>query len=85
MFDNHDADLDLFYNPCRNKMGHLIYSGVGVYLGNPTRLAPIPKPAPPLAELAMDGMKTSRTLKVAAAVRPMMTTSSMFRRCLGME
>jgi hypothetical protein len=26
-----------------------------IYIGNPTKLAPIPKPAPVLAETAMDG------------------------------
>lgn len=48
------------------------------YLGNPTRLAPTPKPAPCLAEMPIEGANRSRRLKVAAATNPISTTSSMF-------
>jgi hypothetical protein len=49
-----------------------------LYMGNLTRLAPIPNPAPPLALPDIDGTKTSSTLNVAAAVKAIMTTSSTF-------
>ena len=44
--------------------------------GKPTRLAPIPKPAPDRAETAIDGTYVSRIEKVAAAVRAIRATSS---------
>ena len=53
-------------------------------LGNPTKFAPIPNPAPPRADAAILGMKTSKTENVAAAIKAMMTTSSMFNCFLGM-
>mgnify|MGYP007082951631 CR=1 FL=1 len=53
-------------------------------LGNPTRFAPIPNPAPPRADEAMVGTKTSNTEKVAAAVSAMTTISSIFNCFLGM-
>ena len=47
-----------------------------IILGNPTRLAPIPKPAPDLADEPIDGIYVSRILNVAAAVSAMRVTSS---------
>ena len=61
---------------------YLLYH-IYIILGNPTRLAPIPKPAPPLALEAIDGTNTSRMENVAAAIRPMMTISSIFKAFLG--
>ena len=52
-------------------------------LGNPTRLAPIPNPAPPRALDAMDGTNTSSTENVAAAIRAIITISSGFNAFLG--
>jgi len=59
--------------------------GLGPYmgLGKPTRFAPIPNPAPPLALCPIDGTNTSNTLKVAAAVNAIITTSSTFNVFLG--
>ena len=51
-------------------------------LGKPTRLAPIPKPAPDLAETASDGTYVSRIENVAAAVRAISKTSSIWRDIL---
>ena len=56
-----------------------------VHLGNPTRLAPIPKPAPDRAETARLGTYTSKIANVAAADSAIKPTSSNFRRCLGIE
>ena len=42
---------------------YLLYH-IYIILGNPTRLAPIPKPAPPLALEAIDGTNTSRMEKL---------------------
>jgi hypothetical protein len=44
---------------------------------------PIAKLAPPLAPEPIDGMNTSKTLKVAAAVKAIITTSSTFKDFLG--
>ena len=54
----------------------------GVYIGNPTILAPIPNPAPALAETATDGRYVSRMENVAAAVNAINEISSTFNdRC----
>ena len=47
-------------------------------------MAPIPKPAPVLAEPPIDGTYISRMAKVAAAVRAINKTSSSFGFFLGM-
>ena len=60
----------------------LTYNFKGV--GNPTRLAPIPKPAPVRALTAILGMYVSNMLNVAAAVSAMSATSSKFKERLGM-
>ncbi len=52
-------------------------------LGNRTRLAPIPKPAPPRALAAIVGTNTSNTANVAAAERAIITISSTFNLALG--
>lgn len=52
--------------------------------GNPTRLAPIPKPAPDRADTAIEGTYVSRIENVAAAVRAMSATSSRLSDFLGM-
>ena len=52
-------------------------------LGKPTRLAPIPKPAPDLAETANEGTYVSRIEKVAAAVSAIKRTSSICKDFLG--
>jgi hypothetical protein len=52
-------------------------------LGNPTKLAPIPKPAPLRAETPMLGTYVSKILKVAAAVKAIKATSSKLRERLG--
>ena len=50
--------------------------------GKPTRLAPIPKPAPDLAEAPMLGRYVSKILNVIIAVKAISRHSSMFRlRC----
>ena len=54
-----------------------------IYLGNPTRFAPIPRPAPERAFTAMEGTYVSRILNVAAAVSEIKATSSMLRERLG--
>ena len=51
--------------------------------GKPTRLAPIPKPAPDLADTAMDGTYVSKIEKVAAAVKAISATSSKLSPFLG--
>ena len=51
--------------------------------GNPTRLAPIPNPAPERAETAIDGTYVSNIENVAAAVNAISITSSSFILCLG--
>ena len=56
---------------------------MGLLAGNPTRLAPIPKPAPPRAETAMLGKYVSRMLNVAAAVKAIKATSSRDKLRLG--
>ena len=38
-----------------NNIGYIYIIYKPIYIGNPTKLAPIPKPAPVLAETAMDG------------------------------
>ena len=48
-------------------------------LGKPTRLAPIPKPAPDLAEAPILGINVSKILNVAAAIKPIIATSSNFK------
>uniref|UniRef100_A0A6C0EXZ7 Uncharacterized protein n=1 Tax=viral metagenome TaxID=1070528 RepID=A0A6C0EXZ7_9ZZZZ len=54
-------------------------------VGNPTRLAPIPKPAPVLAETAKLGTYTSNMAKVAAATREIKAISSNLRERDGIE
>ena len=49
----------------------------------PIKLAPKPKPAPARADSPMEGTNTSRMLKVAAAERAKMMTSSKLRDFLG--
>jgi len=55
-----------------------------IYLGKPTKLAPIPKPAPERALTAIAGKYVSRMLNVAAAVNAMKPTSSRDKLLLGM-
>jgi len=52
-------------------------------VGNPTRLAPIPNPAPVLAETARLGTYVSKMLNVAAAVKAIKATSSNAKERLG--
>ena len=52
-----------------------------MFPGNPTRLAPIPNPAPVLAFTPILGMYVSRILNVAAAVKAIRAISSSFN-CL---
>lgn len=66
----------------RSRSRELFYTRRGV--GKPTRLAPIPKPAPVLAETAKLGTYVSKMLKVAAAVKAINATSSKERPRLGM-
>ena len=49
------------------------------YRGKPTRLAPIPKPAPERALTAIAGTYVSKMLKVAAAHNAIRATSSRLR------
>ena len=51
--------------------------------GKPTRLPPIPNPAPVLADTAILGTYVSRMLKVAAAVKAIRATSSTLSDLLG--
>jgi len=52
--------------------------------GNPTKFVPIPNPAPPRADAAIEGTNTSRTENVAAAVNAITTTSSTLSCFFGM-
>lgn len=47
--------------------------------GNPTRLAPIPKPAPERTELPIAGTKVSRIENVHAATKANVNISSKFK------
>ena len=53
--------------------------------GKPTRLAPIPKPAPWRAVTPIEGEKMSRTAKTAAAAIVTVRISSMGRLFRGMK
>jgi hypothetical protein len=63
-----------------NKNGIYIYATI---LRPPIKLAPKPKPAPPLADEPIAGINTSRTLNVAAAIKAIMTISSTFNCFFG--
>ena len=52
--------------------------------GKPTKLAPIPNPAPERAVTPITGTYVSRMLKVAAAVNAIIPISSKFKDLLGM-
>lgn len=64
---------------------HIIYGpfmatgmcGMLFIVGNPTRFAPIPNPAPERALMPRLGLYKSKREKVAAAINPIRTTSSM--------
>ena len=51
--------------------------------GNPTKLAPIPNPAPERADTPIAGTYVSKTEKVAAAVNEINNTSSKFKDRFG--
>ena len=59
---------------------------VSIYIpirGKPTKLAPIPNPAPDRADTPMAGTYVSNTEKVAAAVKEINKTSSIFNERFG--
>ena len=51
--------------------------------GKPTKLAPIPNPAPDRADTPIAGTYVSNTEKVAAAVKEISNTSSKFNERFG--
>ena len=58
-------------------------NAIGVPLGKPTRLAPIPKPAPERADAPIAGSHVSRIANVADATKAKMRHSSIFRERFG--